>query len=72
MHPDTIVFLIRDRGGRIVVLPTREEAEEFLIPDLPEPGIVETTFGWVLEYHPKALVRLFYQYYWAEELAEVA
>lgn len=72
MHPDTIVFLIRDRTGRNIVLPTRADAEEFVIPDGPYPGIEETTFGWVLENHPKALVRLFYQYYWAEELREVA
>ena len=71
MHPETIVYLIRDRTGRIIVLPTRQEAEEFMIPDGPEPGIEQRPFGWVLENHPKALVRLFYQYYWAEELAEV-
>ena len=72
MDPDTIVYLIRDRGGRVVVLMTRQEAEEFLIPEAPVPGIEEQTFAWVLENHPRALVRIFYQYYWAEELATVA
>jgi len=70
MHPDMIVYLIRDREGKIIVLPTRDDAKEFAIPDSPVPGIEERTFGWVLENHPKALVRIFYQYYYAEELAD--
>ena len=70
MDPDTTVYLIRDRTGRVVVLTTREDAEEFVIPDAPIPGIEERPFGWVIENHPKALVRIFYQYYHAEELAE--
>ncbi|MBM3190734.1 MAG: hypothetical protein FJZ90_18695 [Chloroflexi bacterium] len=72
MDPETIVYLIRDRTGRIIVLTSREEAEEFVIPEAPVPGIEERPFGWVLEHHPRALVRVFYQYYWAEELAWVA
>ncbi|MBC7237949.1 MAG: hypothetical protein H5T69_19065 [Chloroflexi bacterium] len=68
MNPETIVYLIHDRQGQIIVLPTRQEAEEFEIPEVP--GIEERPFGWVLEHHPKALVRIFYQYYYAEELAE--
>ena len=70
MDPDTAVFLIRDRTGRVVVLTTREDAEEFVIPDAPIPGIEERPFGWVIANHPKALVRIFYQYYYADELAE--
>lgn len=70
MDPETIVYLIRDRQGRIIVLTTREDAQEFEIPESPVPGIEEQRFGWVIENHPKALVRVWYQYYYAEELAE--
>ncbi len=70
MDPEMTVYLIRDRTGRLIVLPTRREAEEFAIPEAPVPGIEERPFGWVLANHPRALVRIFYQYYWAEELAE--
>ena len=69
MDPDATVYLIRDRGGRIIVLPTREEAEEFVIAESPHPGIEERPFRFVLENDPKALVRIYSQYYWAEELA---
>ena len=72
MDPEAIVYLIRDRTGRIIVLTTREEAEECLIEESPVPGIEDRPFGWVVENHPKALVRVFYQYYWAEELAATA
>jgi hypothetical protein len=72
MDPDTVVYLIRDRGGRIIALMTREEAEDFSIAESPVPGIEERTFRWLLENHPKALVRIFYQYYWAKELAQIA
>lgn len=68
MDPDTIVYLIRDREGKVIVLTTREEAEDFLIPEAPVPGVEERPFGWVLDHHPRALVRIFYQYYYAEEL----
>lgn len=68
MDPDTIVYLIRDREGKIIVLTTREEAEDCLIADAPAPGVEERRFGWVLEHHPRALVRIFHQYYYAEEL----
>ena len=70
MDPDTTVFLIRDRTGRVIVLTTREDADEFVIPEAPIPGIEERPFGWVIENHPRALVRIFYQYYYAEELVE--
>ena len=70
MDPEATVYLIRDRRGQVIVLTTREDAEEFLIPEAPVPGIEEVRFGWVLEHHPKALVRIFYQYYYAEELKE--
>jgi hypothetical protein len=70
MDPNTPVYLIRDREGKIIVLTTREEAEDFLIPEAPVPGVEEQPFAWVLEHHPKALVRIFYQYYYAEELAD--
>ena len=70
MDPEAIVYLIRDRQGKIIVLTTREEAEEFVIAEAPVPGIEERSFGWVLENHPRALVRVFYQYYYAEELAD--
>lgn len=70
MDPNTPVYLIRDREGKIIVLTTREEAEDFLIPEAPVPGVVEQTFAWVLEHYPKALVRIFYQYYYAEELTD--
>ncbi len=68
MHPDTIVYLIRDRQNKIIVLTLREDAEECEITEVP--GIEERPFGWVLEHHPRALVRIWYQYYYAEELAE--
>ena len=70
MDPNTPVYLIRDREGKIIVLTTREEAEDFLIPEAPVPGVEERTFAWVLAHHPKALIRIFYQYYYAEELAD--
>ena len=69
MDPDTIVYLIRDRHNKIIVLTSREEAEDFLIPEAPGHGIEERPFSYVLEHYPKALVRIFYQYYYAEELA---
>ena len=70
MDPKTNVYLIRDREGKVIVLTTREEAEDFLIPEAPVPGVEERPFSWVLEHYPKALVRIFYQYYYAEELAD--
>ncbi|MGC9347340.1 MAG: hypothetical protein ACP5JG_04300 [Anaerolineae bacterium] len=70
MDPDTIVYLIRDRRNNVIVLTSREEAEDFVIPEAPVPGIEERRFSYVLENHPKALVRVFYQYYYAEELAD--
>jgi hypothetical protein len=68
MDPDTIVYMIRDRRNKVIVLTSREEAEDCVIPDAPEPGIEERPFSYVLEHHPKALVRIFHQYYYAEEL----
>jgi hypothetical protein len=70
MDPNTPVYLIRDREGKVIVLTTREEAEDFQIPEAPVPGVEERSFAWVLTHHPKALVRIFYQYYYAEELAD--
>ena len=70
MDPKTTVYLIRDRQGKVIVLTSREEAEDFLIPEAPVPGVEERPFAWVLENYPKALVRIFYQYYYAEELAD--
>ncbi len=70
MDPKTVVYLIRDREGKVIVLTSREDAEDFLIPEAPVPGVEERTFAWVLENHPKALVRVFYQYYHADELAD--
>ena len=69
MDLDTIVYLIYDRTGRMIVLPTRTEAEECVIAESPHPGIEERPFRFVLENQPKALVRIYSQYYWAEELA---
>ena len=68
MDPETIVYLIRDRQGQVIVLTTWQDAKEFEIPEAP--GIEERRFGWVLENHPKALVRIWYQYYYAHELAD--
>lgn len=70
MNADTLVYLIRDRQGKVIVLTTQQEAEEFLIPEAPVPGIEARPFSWVLAHHPRALVRIFYQYYYAEELAD--
>ena len=69
MDPETILYLIRDRIGRLIGFPTLEEARECLITDSLHPGVEERPFGWLLENHPKALIRIFHQYYWAEELA---
>lgn len=65
---DIILYLIRDRAGRVVAFPTRNEAEECVVLDSPFPGIEEVRFGSLLEDHPKALVRIYHQYYWAEDL----
>ena len=69
MDPDTILYPIWDRIGQIIAFPTREEAEECLIAESPHPGIEEKPFRTLLESHPKALVRIYYQYYWARDLA---
>ena len=68
MDPETLVYLIKDRQGRTIVLTTRAEAEECEIAEAP--GIEERPFAWVVEHDPRALVRIFYQYYYAEELTE--
>ncbi|HHX44409.1 MAG TPA: hypothetical protein GX714_10545 [Chloroflexi bacterium] len=68
MDPETIVYLIRDRQGQVIVLTTLEEAQELEIPEVP--GIEEQSFGWVLEHHPRALVCIWCQYDYAHELAE--
>ena len=41
MDPQTPVYLIRDRDGKIIVLTTREEAEDFVLPEAPVPGVEE-------------------------------
>jgi len=69
MNPETILYLIRDRVGQIIGFPTPEEARECLITDSLHPGVEERSFGWLLDNQPKALIRIFSQYYWAEELA---
>ena len=45
MDPNTPVYLIRDREGKIIVLTTREEAEDFLIPEAPGSGVEERSFA---------------------------
>ena len=69
MDPDSILYVIRDRSGRLVAFPTRQEAEACAIPEVADPTVQKKTFDWLLENAPKALVRIYYQYYWAEELA---
>ena len=69
MGPDTILYLIWDRLGRIIAFPTKEEAEACLIEDSKHPGLEERPFRFLLENHPKALVHIYHQYCWAEELA---
>jgi hypothetical protein len=69
MDPESILYVIHDRSGRLVAFPTRQEAEACLIPEVENPTVKEKTFAWLLENAPKALIRIYYQYYWAEELA---
>jgi len=64
-----MLYLIWDRVGRVIAFPTREEAQACLIGESPHPGLEERPFSFLLENHPKALVHLCHQYYWAEELA---
>ena len=69
MDPESILYVIHDRAGRLIAFPTRQEAEACLIPEVENRTVKEKTFAWLLENAPKALVRIYYQYYWAEELA---
>lgn len=69
MDPESILYVIHDRSGRPVAFPTREEAEACAIPEVEDSTVQERSFAWLLENAPKALVRIYYQYYWAEELA---
>ena len=69
MDPETLLFLILDREGQIIAFPTLDEAQACTLVDATSPGVMERTYGWLLENHPKALVRIYSQYYWAKELA---
>ncbi len=69
MDPDSILYVIHDRSGRLIAFPTREEAKACIIPEGNDTSVQERSFAWLLENAPRALVRIFYQYYWAEELA---
>lgn len=69
MDPDMILYLIRDRQNKIIAFPTEDEAMACEIPDMPHAGVEERPFGWLVRHHPRALVRIYSQYYWAEELA---
>lgn len=69
MDSENILYVIHDRSGRLIAFPTREEAKACVIPEADDPTIQERSFSWLLENAPRALVRIYYQYYWAEELA---
>jgi len=69
MDPDSLLYIIWDRAGRIIAFPTREEAQACMLPASPRPGVEERRFGDLVAEHPRALVRIYYQYYYAEELA---
>ncbi|MFC1713488.1 sulfatase [Candidatus Poribacteria bacterium] len=61
----------RDDQGQWIAFPTEQEAQQAAYRDNapgPKRQIQEITFGALLDDNPKNLVRLYGQYYWAEDL----
>ena len=65
------LYAFREDGGRWIACATEREARQLAYrSDAPGPlrSIEEVTFGAILDDHPKNLIHLFGQYYWAEDL----
>ena len=66
--PGARLYVISDDGGRLIGFPRMEDAEEKLGVDLGGFTPAPRTSGWLREQDPKALVHVFHQYYWAQDL----
>jgi hypothetical protein len=66
---DTELFVIHDAAGMVYAHLDEPHAREALLPDLPPQPIVRQSYGDLLRAHPKALIYVHEQYYWAEDLA---
>ena len=66
------LYAFRDDQGQWIAFPTEREALQSAYRDNapgPRRRVEEITFGALLEDNPKNLVRLYGQYYWAQDLA---
>ena len=68
MDASRTLYLIRDRRGRVIAYPTREEADLNQVEGSPQPGVEVTSFHTLAKDQPRALVYIYSQYYWAEDL----
>lgn len=66
------LYAFRNNLGRLMAYPKEQEARMYAYrDDAPGPRrqVEEMTFGALLDDNPKNLVRLYRQYFWAEDLA---
>ena len=60
------LYAFRDDHGQWIAFPTEHEAREMV--DRNGSKVEEVPFGAFLDDHPKNLIHLFDQYYWAQDL----